>query len=242
VIWRQAMTNAYHGRFVVAAEHARRASQATRRSNAASSPADYQASEALSYAEVGAMSRANERATLALADTSDPNIKLKVSLAFARAGNSSGARKLIEELNEEFPLATVIQKYHLPTIRAAVELARHNPARAVTILQTTTPFELAVTESFDNLYPAYLRGLAYLQLTEGERAAAEFHKLLDRRGITSWWVTGALAHLQLARAQVMMGDKAAARKSYRDFLTLWKHADPDIPVYRQAKLEYAMLQ
>jgi tetratricopeptide (TPR) repeat protein len=242
MFWRQATTNAYHGRFAVAAEHAGLARDAALRSGASSSPADYQASEALGYAEVGAMSRANERATLALADTSDPNIKLKVALAFARAGDSSGAQKLFEELNKEFPLATVIQKYHLPTIRAAIELSHHNPARAITILETTTPFELAGTQSFDNLYPAYLRGLAYLQLTEGGRAAAEFQKLLDHRGIVGTYVTGALAHLQLGRAQAMMGDKPAARKSYQDFLTLWKDADPDIPIYKQAKAEYAKLQ
>jgi eukaryotic-like serine/threonine-protein kinase len=87
-----------------------------------------------------------------------------------------------------------------------------------------------------------MRGLAYLQAGEGQRAAAEFQKLLDHRGAVRLWITGALAHLQLGRSQAMMGDKAAARKSYQDFLTLWKDADPDIPIYKQAKAEYAKLR
>jgi tetratricopeptide (TPR) repeat protein len=93
-----------------------------------------------------------------------------------------------------------------------------------------------------NLYPAYVRGLAYLKAGQGEQASAEFQKILDHPGIGLNFVTAALAHLQLGRAQAMMGDKGAARKSYQDFLTLWKDADPDIPIYKQAKAEYATLQ
>jgi hypothetical protein len=103
-------------------------------------------------------------------------------------------------------------------------------------------YDLAYPASFNGLYPAYIRGLAYLQMGEGRLAAAEFQKLLDHPGIVGRDVTGALSHLQLARAQKMIGDQAAARKSYEDFLTLWKDADSDIPIYQQAKAEYAKLR
>jgi len=89
--------------------------------------------------------------------------------------------------------------------------------------------------------PAYVRGLAYLQLGQGQAASVEFQKLLDHPAVVGRDVLGALAYLQLGRAQVMMGDKAAARKSYKDFLTIWKDADPEIPIYKQAKAEYARL-
>ena len=92
------------------------------------------------------------------------------------------------------------------------------------------------------MYPAYLRGLAYLQLGQGREAAAEFQKMVDHPGILQDLITAPLSHLQLGRAQAMMGDKVAARKSYQDFLTIWKDADPDIPIYKQAKAEYARLQ
>ncbi len=97
-------------------------------------------------------------------------------------------------------------------------------------------------DPLESLYPAYLRGLAYLKLGQGREAAAEFHKMIDHPDILQDFITLPLAHLQLGRAQVMMGDKAAARKSYQDFLTLWKDADPDIPIYQQAKAEYARLR
>jgi hypothetical protein len=100
---------------------------------------------------------------------------------------------------------------------------------------------LSFNFSFNSLYPAYIRGLAYLQLGEGRLAAAEFQKLVDHRGLVGRDVIGALAHLQIARAQKMMGDEDSARKWYEDFLALWKDADPDIPILKQAKAEYAKL-
>ena len=103
-------------------------------------------------------------------------------------------------------------------------------------------YDLAFTDSFDYVYPAYIRGLAYLNLGDGRSAAAQFQKMIDNRGLTLGHVIGPLAWLQLGRAQKMMGDDAAARKSYETFLDLWKNADPDIPIYQQAKAEYAKLR
>jgi tetratricopeptide (TPR) repeat protein len=148
----------------------------------------------------------------------------------------------VEELNREYRLDTVTQNYYLPTLRAMIDLDRNHPGQAIETLRRAAPYELAKTAAIDQLYPAYVRGLAYLQLGQGRQAAAEFQKLLDHPGIVAIWLTGPLARLHLGRAQMMMGDKAAARKSYQDFLTLWKDADPDIPIFRQAKAEYAKLQ
>jgi len=110
----------------------------------------------------------------------------------------------------------------------------------VEILNVTAPYELGTSPGF--LYPAYLRALAYLRLGQGQQAKAEFEKMLKHACILGNFVLGPLAQLQLARAQAMVGDKAAAAKSYQDFLTLWKNADPDIPVYKQAKAESGTLQ
>ncbi len=134
-----------------------------------------------------------------------------------------------------FPLAR-------PTIRAAIKLQQHDPAAAIDLLRGTAKYDLAWTESFNFVYPAYIRGLAYLKLGDGKSTAAQFQKMIDNRGLTLSHVIGPLAWLQLGRAQKMMGDEAAARKSYETFLDLWKNADPDIPIYQQAKTEYAKVQ
>jgi DNA-binding winged helix-turn-helix (wHTH) protein/tetratricopeptide (TPR) repeat protein len=170
-------------------------------------------------------------------------IEATVALTFALLGNQSEAQNLIDKMSRESPLDTVAQNYTLPTIRAVVELKSNNPAKAIDLLRVTEPYELADLPMPPNaLYPAYVRGLAYLQLGLGRQAAAEFQKFIDRPGVAQLHHQGALARLQLGRAQVMMGDKAAALKSYQNFLTLWKDADPDIPIYQQAKAEYAKLR
>ena len=198
--------------------------------------------EALPEAEVGNSAQAQRAAAKALAIAPDRNTRLVVALSFARAGDVGEAQKLADAVSQDAPLNTVVQNYCLPTIRAAMKLDKNDPAAAVEILRPTVKYDLAYPASFNGLYPAYIRGLAYLHMGEGRLAAAEFQKLLDHPGIVGRDVTGALSHLQLARAQKMMGDQSAARKSYEDFLTLWKDADSDIPIYRQAKAEYARLR
>ncbi len=136
---------------------------------------------------------------------------------------------------------TIVQKYLVPTVRAAIKLQQHDPA-AIDLLRGSVPYDLADNHSFDYLYPAYLRGLAYLELGDGRSAAGEFQKLIDNPGLCLESINGPLAQLQLGRAQKMMGDEAASRKSYETFLDLWKSADPDIPIYQQAKAEYAKLR
>jgi tetratricopeptide (TPR) repeat protein len=178
----------------------------------------------------------------ALRTVSNREGKLYLALALAWAGNIEQARKMADALDHDSPLDTLVQNYSLPTIRAAMKLNANDPAGAIAVLKTSLKYELSFNFSFNGLYPAYIRGLAYLQLGEGRLAAAEFQKLVDHRGLVATDVIGALAHLQIARAQKMMGDEASARKWYEDFLALWKNADPDIPIYRQAKAEYARLE
>jgi tetratricopeptide (TPR) repeat protein len=129
----------------------------------------------------------------------------------------------------------------LPAIRAAIQLQQNDSSGAIESLLPAVKYDLASPNSFNCLYPAYLRGLAYLQMGNGRLAAPEFQKLLDYPGVVGRFVTGALARLQIGRAQAMAGDKAAARKSYQDFLYIWKDADREIPIYKQAKAEYARL-
>jgi hypothetical protein len=193
-------------------------------------------------AESGDSARARQMATTALKTINNRDGKLCLALAFARAGNTEQARKLADALDRNSPLDTVVQNYSLPTIRAAMKLNANDPAGAIAALEPSRKYELSFNYSFNGLYPAYIRGLAYLQLRDGRLAAAEFQKMVDHRGLMGVDVIGALAHLQIARAQKMMGDEASARKWYEDFLALWKDADPDIPIYQQAKAEYAKLR
>ena len=203
---------------------------------------EYGTVHALREAEAGNSVRAQRAAANALPKVQDRDTQLGLALVFARAGDMEQAQKLADALSQHFPLDTVVQNHCLPTIRAAMKLHENEPAAAVEILRPTVKYDFADADSFNSLYPAYIRGLAYLQMGEGRLAAVEFQKLLDHPGRVEREITGALSHLQLARAQKMMGDEAAARKSYEDFLTLWKDADSDIPIYRQAKAEYARLR
>jgi len=122
-----------------------------------------------------------------------------------------------------------------------VKLNQHDPAAAVEILRGTAKYDLSVATCFNALYPAYIRGLAYLELGQPRMAAPEFQKLLDHPGIVGRDVTSPLVRLQLGRAYKIMGDQVTARKWYEEFLTIWKDADPDIPILKQAKAEYAKL-
>lgn len=136
---------------------------------------------------------------------------------------------------------------YLPALRALLALNRGEPSKAIEGLEMAVPYELGTPRStihgyFGALYPAYVRGLAYLAAHRGAEAAAEFRKILDHRGIVVSDPIGALAHLQLGRAFAWSGDKTKAKAAYQDFLTLWENADPDIPILQQAKAEYAKLQ
>ncbi len=188
-----------------------------------SDAACFESEDALRDAEIGNLRASQAWVTDALRKSQDRNVLMLAALTFARAGNTKQSQKLVEKLNQLFPNDFAIQAFILPATRAAIKLDENDPAAAIEILRPVTPYELVISDSFDYLYPAYLRGLAYLQLKQGELAAAEFRKVLDHSGIVHGFVTGALSILQLARAQVLMHDEEAARKSYEDFLALWKN-------------------
>jgi eukaryotic-like serine/threonine-protein kinase len=197
---------------------------------------------ALEDAEVGKDVQARSYETKAAGSPLDRDGKIALALALARSGRAAEASKLADQVSAERPEDTLVQHYFIPTIRAAIKLRQHDPAAAIDLLRGTAKYDLAFTGSFNYVYPAYIRGLAYVGLGDGQSAAAQFQKLIDNPGITVRHVTGPLAWLQLGRAQKMMGDEAAGRKSYETFLDLWKNADPDIPIYQQAKAEYAQLK
>ncbi len=231
-LWGKSMVEAYYGRFRSARTLRQQALDLDTNVSMPSWP-QYEAF-------VGNLEKARD-ATQGLTTAKNRSEQIFLALALSQAGNTEQAQKLVSALDNEYPLDTTIQYFHLPTIRAALKLRENDPAGAVEFLRPTVKYDLVQADSFQSLYPAYMRGIAYLQLGDGRSAAAEFQKVLDHRGIVGRDVTGALSHLQLGRALKMMGDEAAARKSYEDFLNLWKHADPDIPIYQQAKAEYAKL-
>jgi eukaryotic-like serine/threonine-protein kinase len=196
---------------------------------------------ALEDAEVGKDVQARRYESKAAGSPLDRNDKIALALALARSGQAAEAGRLADQVSAERPEDTLVQHYFIPTIRAAIKLRQRDPATAIDLLRGTAKYDLAFT-GFDYLYPVYIRGLAYLALGDGRSAAAQFQKLIDNPGFAVRHVTGPLAWLQLGRAQNMMGDEAAARKSDETFLALWKNADPDIPIYQQAKAEYAKLR
>jgi DNA-binding winged helix-turn-helix (wHTH) protein len=196
---------------------------------------------ALEGAEVGKDEQARRYESNATTSPLDRNSKIVVALALARSGRAAEAGSLADQVSAERPEDTLVQHYFIPTIRAAIKLQQHDPAAAIDLLRDTAKYDLAFTGLWDYVYPAYIRGLAYLELGDGQSAAAQFRKLIDNPGFTVRHVIGPLAWLQLGRAQKMMGDEAAAQKSCETFLDLWKNADPDIPIYQQAKTEYAKL-
>jgi DNA-binding winged helix-turn-helix (wHTH) protein/tetratricopeptide (TPR) repeat protein len=239
----QADTEGWYGKLKNACELTERAMDSAQHNDAKESAAVYQAEATLREVEAGNREQARAEAKAAVKLAPNRDVRAVAALALARAGDTAGAEKLAAELDKAFPLDTLVQSYWLPTIRAGVALERKDPNRAIELLKAASAVELSVPASLAiYLCPAYLRGEAYLMLHDGNRAAAEFQKFIDHRGVVMNFPWGALARLGLARAYAMQGDTAKARAAYQDFLTLWKDADPDVPILREAKAEYAKLK
>jgi hypothetical protein len=165
----------------------------------------------------------------------------------ALSGDAVLAQKLADDLEKRFPQDTAVRFSYLPTIRALIALDHHEPSKAIDLLEMAAPYELGwhgcCTVGFNgSLYPIYVRGLAFLAAHGGAEGAKEFQKVLNHGGIVTNDPIGLMARLQLARAQALTGDQANAKASYRTFLTLWEHADPEIPILRDAKAEYGDLE
>jgi len=237
-------TEAYYGRLDKARDFSRQAAESALRADSKEIAALWKANAALRDAELGEASSARQGAKAALGLSSGRDVKTLAALTMARIGDASQANALAEELRKNYPTNTMIKLYWLPTINAAVQLQANNSSAAVMDLETAAPYELGDPPPMQTgmLYPAYLRGQAYLLAKNGSAAVAEFEKLLNHRGIVLNFPTGALAHLQVGRAYALASDTAKAKAAYKDFLTLWKDADPDIPILKEAKAEYAKLQ
>jgi eukaryotic-like serine/threonine-protein kinase len=240
----QADTEAYFGRLVKARDFSRRAVDAAIRADSKETGAFRQVSSALREAEFGNAAEAKQDVAKALALSPGRDVKLFSALTLARAGESARARSIADQLEKAQPSDTMLKVYWLPTIRAAIELNAHNPTQAIMDLEATAPYELGQPPQLQlgTLYPVYLRGQAQLMANDGQAAAIEFQKFLDHRGVVLDYPLGALAHLGLARAYALQGDNQRTRTQYQDFFALWKAADPDIPVLKEAKAEYARVQ
>jgi tetratricopeptide (TPR) repeat protein len=245
----QADTAAWYGKLKQADELTWRAMESAQHNDAKETAAAYQAAAALREVESGNREHARADANAAMKLGSNRDVQAMAALALARAGDTAGAEKLAAELDRTFPLDTMVQRYWLPTIRAAIALERKDPNRAIELLKNTSTIELGQPTASLTVYlcPVYLRGEAYLMLHDGEAAAAEFQKFIDHRGIVVNFPWGALARLGVARAYALDAAKDPitrdkARTAYQNFFTLWKGADPDIPIYQHAKAEYAMLK
>jgi serine/threonine protein kinase/tetratricopeptide (TPR) repeat protein len=239
-------TDAFFGRLASAREKSQRAIDLARHGDAKETAAEWQMNSALREAEFGNTKRARQETDSALSTAATQDVQTLAALAFARTGGAGQARKIADDLAHRFPLNTMINRYWLPAIDASIEISQNNPAKAIERLRTVSQYELGTpTPQFEvggSLYPVYVRGQAYLSLGQGAEAAAEFQKLVDHRGIVVNSPLAALARLQLGRAYSLTGDKAKARHAYLEFLELWKDADPDIPIFSQAKEEYAKLR
>jgi predicted Zn-dependent protease len=239
-------TEAYYGRNGKALDLSRRAIDSAKRNDQKESAAQWQMEAALREAELGHTAEARQQAKAGLALASNHDSQILGALAFARAGDSAQAAKMADDLGKRYPEDTLVNNYWLPSIRATIELGRNNADKAIEILQAAVPYELGIPTpapvAGGMLYPIYVRGQAYLKLRQGTEAAAEFQRIFDHRTIVVNFITGALAHLGLARAYALQGDTAKARAAYNDFFTLWKDADRDIPILKQAKAEYVKLK
>jgi serine/threonine protein kinase/tetratricopeptide (TPR) repeat protein len=235
----EADTAAYFGKLREARDISRRAVASAVRAEEKEVAAAYETDAALREAMFGNAVAARQLLTAALGLSNGPGVQFAAALALVLTGDTTHAQTLAEDLDKRFPENTVVQFNYLPAIRAQLAMNHGDNAKAVNELQAALPYELGAS---GGLFVVHVRGSAYLGARQGGEASAEFQKILDHRALVLNEAIGALAHLGIARAYVLQGDTAKARAAYQDFLTLWKDADPDVPVLIAAKSEYAKLR
>jgi predicted Zn-dependent protease len=242
----EADTAAYFGRLREAEDLTRRAMESAERAEKKEKAATFSATSGLREALFGNGEEARRLAAQAMEHSAGVDVVYGSALALAYAADTGWAQDLMEGLDKRFPEATIVQFNYLPSLRAKLAINRGNASEALETLRAAVSYELGRTTfsdySWNGLYPVFVRGEAYLAAHQGSEAAAEFQKVLDHRGIVWNSPIGALAHLQLGRAYAMQGETAKAKAAYQDFLALWKDADPDIPVLKEAKAEFTKLQ
>jgi len=246
MLYIEASSAAFAGKLATARHLSRQASDSAVIANEKELAAGYESGAALWEALFGNRAEAQKRLAGALAHSDGRDSQFVAALAHALSGNTANAATLTADLEKRFPEDTVVGLNYLPTLRAQLALnVPNNGLKAVETLAAASPYELGVpgSDTFStNLYPIYVRGQAFIAVRLGPQAAAEFQKILAWPGVVFNEPIGALAHLGLARAYALQGDTAKAKAAYKDFLTLWNDADPDIPILQQAKSEYSKLQ
>jgi DNA-binding winged helix-turn-helix (wHTH) protein/tetratricopeptide (TPR) repeat protein len=242
----KAETAGYTGRLQQAREMSQQASDSAERAGESEAAAGYIAQSALREALFGNAAQARTRARMAIKRSSGRDVQYGAALTLAFAGEDAQVRSIVDDLSRRFPEDTIVQHNYLPTLRGILALNQGKTADAVDRLVAARPYELGGTTGssygWNALYPAFVRGQAYLRARKGVEAAAEFQKILDHRGVVVNEPIGALAHLGLARAYALQGEKTKVLVAYQDLLALWKAADPDIPIIRQAQTEYERLR
>ena len=239
----EASTSAYFGRMQKSREFSRLAVASAERADEKETAASYEADEAVAEALFGNRVEARNQATAALRLSTGGDVQYAAALAKALAEDSAGAVALVDDLVKRCPGNTIIQLNYSPTVHAQASLNMKETAKAFNALEISAPYELgSVSAALLSLYPVFVHGQAYLAARQGSEAAAEFQKILDHRGVVLNEAIVPLAHLGLARAYALQGDTSKARAAYKDFLALWSDADPDIPILKEAKAEYAKLQ
>ena len=233
----QSDTEAYYGRLAAARRFSLRAVDSAVRSDNSESAALWQANASLREAEFGEQQQAIDDAAQALRLASGRNVKVLAALAFARAGDVAKAEALVKELEAEYGGDTMLAVYRLPIIRAAIALSMGHPERALDLLEPVRPYDLALPSpsGMAAMYPAFLRGQAYLEIGDLRAAATEFQKVIDQPGLTLNFVLGALARLELARTYSALGELAKSKAAYAALAAIWKGADGNLPVLSSAK-------
>jgi Flp pilus assembly protein TadD len=239
----QANTEAFNGRIRKAREYLTRAIDSAVRADSKETAATWEADLALQEAEYGNAKEAQTKATAAVALSPGKLVRSLAAMAYARSGDSARAQKLADGLDKEFPRDTLTQAYWLPTIRAAVEYNGKNATKAIQILERTSTYEFGQIQpqNIAMLYPAFVRGQAFLLNHQPNEAVKEFQKIISRPGMVLNSHTYPMAKLGLARAYAQQGDAVKARAAYMEFIDLWKDADLDLPILREAKAEWAKL-
>ena len=238
-------TAAYSGRLRKSEELTRQAVASAVHADEKETAASYEAQSGVRQALFGNPAPAKQHAAAALSMTDGRDVQFLAALAYALAGDSAKTQTLVNDLTKRFPSDTLAKFIYLTTLRAQQALIRHDSAKAIAELQPAAPYESGQSSSGNtisiSLYPVYIRGEAFLMAKQGKEAAAEYQKILDHRGVVINGPIGVLAHLGLGRAYARSGDTAKAKIEYQNFLASWKDADPDIPILKQAKSEYASL-
>jgi hypothetical protein len=246
MLYLEAGTAAYFGKLRVARELSAQAAASAARAGETEMAAGCESAAALWEALYGNTSEARQRVNGTLAESNGRDAQYAAALALALIRDSAGAQVLADDLQKRFPEDTVVRFNYLPTLRAQIELIlRNDGAKAQEALAATLPYELGIpggSTFWMNLYPVYVRGEAFLAARQGAQAAAEFQKIIDWQGVVVNEPIAALAHLGLARSYALAGDAPKSKSAYQDFFTLWKEADPDVPILVAARSEYAKLQ